>query len=127
MGLFKVDYMGNGDGTAHGQIPQTTARQEIEIDTGLTTINRFVIVGEHLGLGYDRVITTIYSSKTPTKYYWMNGGIYGGNGGQTDYPTTTAQQYYYAIKSINGGKITIIVPFCTSPNYAEMSPYWYAE
>lgn len=117
----------SGDGTAHGVLEQTTAGQEIEIDTGLSQITHFVIVGESLNLGYDKVTITEYSSATPTKYYWMNGGIYGGTGGQVDFTASpSATTTYYVLKSINGGKVTILVPTSTSPHYDNLTPYWFA-
>ena len=118
--LVKMDAANAGGGV--GQIPSgqftTTYPEEYEIDTGLSEIKRFIITAG----GNSTVTGATYidcdfsgtpASNPPTNYIntggtWAYSTYYAQANGRSDVGGSVS--YGMAIKSINGGKITVQAP-----------------
>ena len=103
---------GGGTKGASGTLSVSTASELKTIDTGLSSISKFMLYMTSTKSGYEALNEAIYyNSEIPNKFYGVACYRVNSTGTQNYYDfKTTAESMFPAIKSINGGVIEIFNP-----------------
>lgn len=116
---------GGGTKGASGTLATSAASETKTIDTGLSSISKFMLHGVSTNSSYQpEQIAICYDASIPNKYYGV--GSYNGNVGkvgQYDF-RSSAQTILPTIKSVSGGTVEIIT--ASGANWTTMDCRWVA-
>lgn len=134
MALIEMDFASAmGGGCKFGNVDNTTsASQTVTINTGLSSITRFVLVATPTVSGYGDYRQVVVWNANNTYYnaaVIYTNGCYGAVGNIGSYPNASSGMGAYAwkIQSINGGTITLQTSSSNANYGACKDIHWYAE
>ncbi len=119
---------GGGGSIKSGTLKNITAGSTVTISTGLSVVNRFVIVMDWVRTGVSNPISVAaYDRATSNSTYDVATGVNAnsGNGGSNrPLGTAVSASMSFTINSVTGGDVSITIP----SSYGSSSYcVWYAE